>query len=150
MTVLEILYDQTKGQEASLPCDSCVARTYHKVLASVDFKVGFLGGNGFRHYQIVQCQGCRKPSFRELTKVPKFDLQKIILQSETRRKTRRMNVTEELYPKRNIHRRMIKDAAILPEKVGRIYDETFKALNANLPVLIGIGIRSLLETLCKD
>lgn len=32
----------------------------------------------------------------------------------------------------------------------RIYNETLKALNEELPVLAGIGIRAIVETVCKD
>jgi hypothetical protein len=34
--------------------------------------------------------------------------------------------------------------------VGRIYEETIKAMNNDQAVLTGIGIRALIETVCRD
>jgi len=38
----------------------------------------------------------------------------------------------------------------LPEKIRRVYDETFMALSYGLRVLAGAGIRTLVEGVCKD
>lgn len=145
MTVLETTYNATKGEQPRLPCETCVASTFHLVLASVDDKVGFLTQVGSAYYQIVQCQGCRMTTFRKLTKTPDFSRPP----SDSRR-AKRIKPVEELYPPRNIGRRALKESKQLPEAVGRIYAETFKALIGNQPVLTGIGIRALIETVCKE
>jgi hypothetical protein len=146
MTVLETLYDYTKGQEGRFQCvGTCRASTFHEVLASVDLKMGFLGGVGFDHYQVVRCRGCLKVSFRYLTKRPNF-LEPVSLT----RKTKKIITTEELYPPRSSKQRPLSDSHQLPEAVGRIYRETFKALTSRQPVLTGIGIRALIEAVCKE
>ena len=38
----------------------------------------------------------------------------------------------------------------LPQKVRRIYNETHKALCPELPMLAGVGIRSLMEAVCQE
>jgi len=45
---------------------------------------------------------------------------------------------------------LISDAILLPEKVERIYEETLSALNYRQQVLCGVGIRAIIETICKD
>jgi hypothetical protein len=146
MTVQEILFDYTKGSDARLPCDSCVSITYHVVLQSTDVKIGFMSAVGFEHYQIVQCQGCRNISFRTFTKKPDF-----LAVVRPERKAKPIVTTEELYPQRNIERRVKVDLlAVLPAEVMRIYRETNKALLNSQPVLAGIGVRALLEAICVE
>jgi anti-anti-sigma regulatory factor len=50
----------------------------------------------------------------------------------------------------NFNRQPFRHSRELPEKIRRIYDETFMALAYGLPVLAGIGIRTLVEGVCKD
>lgn len=38
----------------------------------------------------------------------------------------------------------------LPLQIRKIYVETHQAFNANLPVLAGIGLRALVEAVCKE
>jgi Domain of unknown function (DUF4145) len=44
----------------------------------------------------------------------------------------------------------IDDADLLPPKLAAIYRETLKAVASKQPILAGIGIRAILETVCKD
>lgn len=61
------------------------------------------------------------------------------------------DVTEALYPPR---REGVKgfgnDRFLLPGTIVRLYDETLSALNNSQPVLAGIGVRALLEAVCKE
>lgn len=59
-------------------------------------------------------------------------------------------VVENLYPSRVEGRKSLKDSHLLPSKVGHIYTETHKALCDGLPILVGIGLRAIIETVCKD
>ena len=61
-----------------------------------------------------------------------------------------LNESVILFPSRSEGRDAIKDVYLLPSKVQQIYEEIIKALNNDQPVLAGIGIRALLETICKD
>lgn len=60
------------------------------------------------------------------------------------------NEDEKLYPEASIERDSIADFHLLPEQIRAIYLEAAKALYSNQPVLAGIGIRAILETICKD
>lgn len=146
MTVQSVEHDKSKGDQMRLPCNMCGTITFHSVQKSIDLTVGFLPTmpHGSRHYQIIQCMGCREYSFRDLKKYPDFGT------VSTKRKVRKMEKDEHLYPKRNIERRLIKQVRNLPSEVSRIYLETHQALLGSQPVLAGIGIRALLETVCKE
>lgn len=39
---------------------------------------------------------------------------------------------------------------ILPEPVRKIYNETLRAISTQLSILAGVGLRTLLEIICKD
>lgn len=55
-----------------------------------------------------------------------------------------------LYPSRTEGRRPLPDCYILPNKLEEIYRETVGALNGNQPVLAGMGIRAIIEAVCRD
>lgn len=57
---------------------------------------------------------------------------------------------EDYYPNPEKSRTGLSDDHLLPEKLQRIYTETLSALNGNNPVLTGIGLRAIIETVCKD
>lgn len=137
---MAITTNQSAGQDHYLPCATCRVRTYHKVAVSVDYENANLLGTSSHSYQIVQCQGCREFSFRKSVKnkpskggffITVFDL-------------------EELYPSRLAGRSQLEDAFMLPQNVLRIYRETHAAICSKQPILGGIGIRALIETLCKE
>jgi hypothetical protein len=47
-------------------------------------------------------------------------------------------------------RRELHSFALSLSKVGKIYKETHAALCSELPILAGIGIRAIIEAVCKD
>jgi len=60
------------------------------------------------------------------------------------------SIYEDIFPNPEEGRVSVEDANLLPPNLKRIYDETLKSLNSNQPVLTGIGIRAIVETVCKD
>jgi hypothetical protein len=42
------------------------------------------------------------------------------------------------------------DTHLLPMQLRQVYEETHAALSSNQPVLAGIGLRAIVETVCKD
>lgn len=141
--------NKTQGEEHSLPCIKCTGKTAHKVLASVDVR----GDDGDSNYsfewatdnQIVQCLGCKTVSFRK-TSSNSEDYHQINEDGDFE-----YNVDEMLYPSRIEGIKGLGDEThYLPSNVRRIYDETLMALSSQAPVLAGIGLRALLETVCKE
>lgn len=140
-----INYDKTKGESSMEPCASCQSTTYHVVLSSVDIQIGLINAKAFEHYQVIQCQGCRRTiSFRKIFKIPKKVL------DTAKPAPRGMSETRELYPPRHRGRFTMESTYLLPAPVDRIYRETQAALSSGQPVLAGIGIRALVETVCKN
>lgn len=138
--------NKTVGTVVDVPCTECKRSTKHKVLASVDLNgEDWYGQNSVQyavHHQVVQCQGCETTSFRvSSTNSEDYDVGDDGLEEVE-------SVT--MYPSRNEGRSPIKDVFLLPPNVQRIYEESIKAMNNDQPVLAGIGIRALVETICKD
>lgn len=137
--------DKTKGEKYKLPCKNCDNKTYHIVLHSVDESdsnenVDFY----FKSYQIIQCQGCEEVSFRT-DWVCSEDMD---YDPETGEAIALGH--EELFPSRIAGRKELKDVYYLPYEVSRIYKETHSAICSKMPVLAGIGIRSLVEAVCNE
>jgi len=131
-----------------LPCTKCDGKTYHKVLLSLD-KTGeddHESGYTFYwdvHFQIVQCQGCKAISFRKCSSNSE--------DSEPDDDGWVETVFEDLYPSRVEGRKGLdEDVRYFPSKVQKIYIETLHALNSQSPILAGIGLRALVETVCQE
>jgi hypothetical protein len=139
----------TQGKEVQLPCSKCDGKTYHLVRSSLDIsgKESHISGGAFwweSHYQIIQCQGCKTISFRMCsTNSEDFEPDDEGHFVEV--------VSENLYPSRVEGRKGLDEGVWhLPSKVRRIYAETLQALNSQSPVLAGIGLRALVETVCEE
>lgn len=103
-------------------------------------------GNSYEwaaHYEVLQCDGCGSIAFRKETS-----------NSEDLIHTPDGNLVhaleEHLYPSPDEGRAPVADSELLPRSVQRIYSETLKALNSDQPILSGMGIRALVETVCKE
>lgn len=130
---------ETIGQHIEVSCADCCRSTCHKVLASVDITDSLydLVYDHSENFQIIQCQGCKTISFQQITRSP-YDGPGADWVEYCDRYPSLKGSTP------------IKDSHFLPPSVKRIYIETVEAINSNLSVLAGIGIRALIETICVD
>jgi hypothetical protein len=142
----EITLNKTQNKEYRLACGKCLGETRHKVLQSVEVK-----GEDPRwdyeyrdNYQIVQCLGCDSISFR----FGHSDSETFIYDEENNEMIHTESV--EIYPSRVAGRHKLRQAHFLPQAVSRIYDETHSALSNKQPILAGVGIRALVETVCNE
>lgn len=132
------------GSEHNLACSKCTGRTAHSVLSSVDLTESDDYAHYLTEYQIVQCGGCKEISFRRASS----NSEDIIRVGEDEWEH---EVIETLYPSRLEGQKGLgDDVHLLPGSVRRIYEETHQALLNQSPVLAGIGLRALLETVCKE
>lgn len=132
-------FNNTQDEKIWVPCGKCSGNTLHMVLLSADKHDE--DDDGFwtlDSYQIIQCQGCTEISFRNYLNDA---------MSESRGEK---GSVEEIYPSRVAGRHVLRSAHILPQNISRIYEETHKALCSNQPILAGIGIRALIEVVCKE
>ncbi len=133
---------------ADIECGECKRRTKHVILESYTLRGEQKYGRDMsvywtEQYQIIQCNGCETISFRkthrnseelEQTGPEEFDY-------ATR---------EFLFPSRVEGRPPVPDLMLLPSALQAIYEETLLALNSSQPILTGIGLRALIESVCKD
>ena len=137
-------YNKSKDKEYKLACVKCDGETYHKVLMSVNLHESENEIDLWNDYEIVYCQGCKKVSFRSNS----ICSEDVNYDSETGEPSFDEDV--ELYPNRIAGRKQVKDMYLLPDTVLKIYKETHGALCARLNILAGIGIRVLIESVCKE
>lgn len=134
----------SQGTEYFLPCTSCARPTAHKVIVSLEESGGSEWVQWLSRFQIVQCQGCRTASFRSESGTSEDHVQ--VGEDEWE-----YMPDERLYPPRIAGRRGLgDDEFLLPANVRSIYRETMTALAAPAPVIAGIGLRVLLEAVCKE
>ena len=140
--------DKSLNTEIWIACSQCATHTAHKVVSAISYNTGYDTGHDIIHYwgicQIVMCQGCKECSFRKVT----WD-------SETLGYDSKYNSPvpiekEEVFPNRRAGRKPIVDMWRVPEPIRSIYKETDQALSNNQYILTGIGVRSIVEAICKD
>ncbi len=139
---------QPADTEQLVECTKCSGKTSHSVLAIVDVR----GSEGDHRYsfdwhtahQLIQCLGCKTISYRVVSS-----------NSEGYYQDENGNTvyeeSEKLYPPRIAGVKGLGDEVfLLPQKIRQVYEETLTALSVNTPVLAAIGLRALIETVCKE
>lgn len=134
-----------EGRKAKVACaGKCGAETQHSILADVAIKDTYGPVDFYCHYQVIQCDGCQVISFRKSAYCSEDYYQ--VGESEYE-----VDERVDLFPARVANSRGLgDDAAYLPEPIGRLYEETRSALINVSPVLTGIGLRALVESVCKE
>lgn len=119
-------------------CRRCDKGTWHSTLALARDLDEDGDTRALSDYEIIQCDGCRTMSFRSVWELGLPGAAPGISE-------------ENLYPPRRDRkaRRALTGSRVLPERVRSIYSEAIRAMNNNLPVLAGIGVRALVESVCK-
>jgi hypothetical protein len=137
--------DKKKGNEIEILCQQCSGTRSHKVLKSHDIEWieewdEQYSVDGWDSYQIVQCGGCKKVTFRHLNYFSEnhdyFDGSD--------------GVTETLYPNRDTNTLPVKEFINAPLKTRNIYKETITSYNWNNFILAGAGVRAIVESICAE
>lgn len=131
----------TQGMELPVECVNCQVTTFHRVLASAETIHGIADDTGrvLNDHQIIQCQGCKNISFRNLWGIADTGA------------SQPMTETVNLFPPRRDRSKRTRMLGVqyLPKSILPIYFETLEALNGRQPILAGVGIRALVESVCK-
>ena len=138
--------NQSTGHEVQVPCIKCSGRTAHEIIVSVNQSgtESRYSLDWWHNYQIIRCKGCKVVSYREVSCTSEDYIQ--VGEEEWE-----MMESEKLYPSRIEGRKDIgNDILYLPSDLARIYRETVTALINDLPILAGIGLRAIVETVCKE
>lgn len=126
-----------------ISCGECACTTRHRVLTEVRDHIDDGCVTLWRQFQIVQCQGCLTLSFCEASQFSEDmdfdeDGQEFI------------PTTRKLFPSRVAGRPLMNEAHLLSPEVYRVYQETHAALCAELSVMAGLGVRTIVEAVCRD
>ena len=142
--------DKKKGNALNVPCQICSGKPEHIVLCSVDTNGSESMGNHDNYYwsesdQIIQCQGCKTISFRAISSNSED------LDCDDDGNTIEAQV-ESLFPPRlaNLKGIPVDDTWAIDSKVRSIYVETMGALHSGSPLLAAIGLRAIVEAVCKS
>lgn len=146
---ITVKINERAGTKLKASCSVCRRITNHQILCDVAES----GRLEDRHtdywyawdneHQVIQCCGCDSIRFRK-----------------THQDSEDYNyyddgesyhpIKVEIFPSSHTERLPIKEDWHLPSNLRLIYQETLSALNHKTPVLAGIGIRAIVETVCKD
>lgn len=131
-----------KGNTLVVVCGVCSRETVHEVIADAFSEDEIHGGDIWWKdaYFIIECRGCKTLSF----------CKESVCSEDYAPDGDDLLVKRELFPGRIAGRPPLSDTYLLPWDIQRIYEESRSALMQNLPVLTGIGIRAIVETVCKD
>lgn len=140
--------NKSQHEEAEVACTKCAGKTFHKALVTVD-ESGSDGDGDYSFdwhtaHQVIQCQGCKSISYR----IVSSNSEEHYIDE---RGEQHHFEAEKLYPPRLEGRQGLDHEAVyLPHEVRQIYEETATALSVQTPILAGIGLRALLEQVCKE
>ena len=143
----ELVLNKNQGKKINSLCRECQRDTKHEIINEATLN----GSEGRAEYsvdwiiehQIIRCLGCEAISFRR-TSGTEHDFVQIGEDDWE------YQPLVDIYPNPREGRQPLADSNLLPEKIQRIYEESLAALNGEQPVLCGIGIRAIIETVCKD
>lgn len=132
-----------EGGLVRIVCGECDRETVHSILK---LKQQTLHTDDFHiwdDFMIVQCRGCETTSFlHESTCSEDEDWDPELEQMVP-------VPTVKIYPSRIAGRKAFDGLYELPHGLVRVYKETHAAICNQLNILAGIGIRSLIESVCK-
>ncbi|WP_427833996.1 DUF4145 domain-containing protein [Actinobacillus pleuropneumoniae] len=139
-------YNESQNIKIRVVCNDCHRITNHIISSSLDIRLSdsYYRWDAVDSYQIIKCLGCDTISFRRTYQ--DSEMYPIPINDEEYED----NIDEYLYPPRIEGINGIKDTHILPFDIRAIYLETLQALKANYRILTGIGLRAILEAICKE
>ena len=123
-------------------CETCGRRTSHAFLCGMQSQDSSPDGDIHvgDEYLVVQCMGCQTLSF----------CQESWNSEDWNPETEDTPISRTLYPPRIIGRPLLEDRWFLPPQIREVYEQTRSAIIQNLPILAGIGVRAIIETVCKE
>jgi hypothetical protein len=143
---LTITLDDGSAPIVKTWCPRCGKGINHSVLRSVDERGSEECFDWHSSFQIVRCAGCETISFRSVKSNSEgYDNS----YDENGGTITEYIEQEELYPPRETRGGRVFHFSGVPDPLLSVYQETIKALNANQPILAGIGIRAIIETIAK-
>ncbi len=146
----DLALNKRQGQKIECSCRECHRSTKHEIVTEATLS-GAAGSRGCEicwatEYQVVRCLGCETLSFRRTNS----NSEDGYIQVGEDEWGWEESIHEELFPSPYEGRQPLSDVNLLPDKIQRIYKDSLTALNSQQEVLCGIGVRAIVETVCKD
>ena len=122
-------------------CHQCQKHTNHKVISErkLSFDPNYEDPWGESH-RFSRCAGCDAFTYS----IESWS------ENDWNPHTGETDTTWITYPRAESDRQPMDNENDLPAKVRLIYKEVIASMNAQLPVLSGIGLRALIEATCRD
>ena len=120
-------------------CNDCGRDTNHQVVQShtktywPEYTPGMQIDYAKGTWEIIQCAGCDRVSFREL-----------LFTSEE------WGPTETCYPEADKDRLAVKSFRQVPDNINRIYKESIRSFNIGNFILCSVGLRAVIEGICEE
>lgn len=145
----EIIGNKTeKSEVVKAYCRKCKQITNHEIITDYNLNGTLLTGynhtiDWWMEFQIISCKGCESVSFRKT----EANSDELGLNYDNE-----YGIVEniDIYPNPIEGREQLKDSYLFPTNLRNIYIETLKSINSNQPILTGIGIRAIVESVCQD
>ncbi len=135
---------EIKDKTMWILCHRCEIETEHTVLSQVSNEDGDENVSAWTDYYFTQCNGCKSIT---LLKEFRFSENYSV---NTRTGEYELEVEKTLYPSRLKGRKEMSHIFSVPHGIGRIYSETLSSILNKQNILAGIGIRAIVEGVCKD
>lgn len=126
-------------------CNSCKRETNHEVIKE-KVEIDTDDNEGVfeeAKYQIIQCKGCDRSSFRE----ERWYSEDINPYTGEPIKTIKIHPPKPLISSKKL---LVKEIIGVPYKIKGIYKETISSYNNDNYILCGIGLRAIIEGICED
>lgn len=139
---VKLTAEDSTSEKTKVFCRSCRNNTNHSILKSILVEKPWDRDpetQVWQRYQIVQCQGCDILAFLAGDGDSTVD-----------EETGKPHEQWEVFPRWHSERDILDGANALPKHLKQIYTETMRALNRNQPILCGMGIRAVVETVAKE
>ncbi len=125
-------------------CSNCEDKVTHQILEAIDTIWIEGDSSGWESYQIIQCQGCKTLSFCKESQLAEFkDIKPDTGETFYPR-------FWDFYPDKGDAKNSLTLSHKLPVIVEEIYDEIIHAFNARLFVVASLGIKAMIEGVCRN
>lgn len=134
-----------KGKEIWAPCGHCGKQTAHLALTEVDLEDSTTDEDikWWSQNYIIQCRGCKTVSFCEESQCT----EDLLFNKDGNAE---LEVQQKVYPGRVAGRPLLEEFIRLPYGIAMIYKQTHEATCSKLSILAGIGLRAIVEAICKE
>ena len=129
------------NQKEKFYCQACQRETNHDVLYDESETMLIEDGSKiWKCYETIRCLGCGTISFHYSE----------CHTENSDRHSRLLSAKSQYFPKERFFRNPIKCVQKLPVNTQNIYLEVLASLNEDLPILTAIGLRALIESVCRE